>query len=90
MLFFGIVGVLAWGMQAQLSVIPGVGTMALAVFGPHYWLILGAYALLLKNPEPSAGDIADALEGNLCRCGSYNRIIQAIQTAARVMRGERS
>jgi aerobic-type carbon monoxide dehydrogenase small subunit (CoxS/CutS family) len=52
-------------------------------------MILGAYALLQKNPEPSAGDIADALEGNLCRCGSYNRIIQAIQTAARVMRGER-
>jgi len=53
-------------------------------------MILGAYALLLKNPEPSAGDIADAMEGNLCRCGSYNRIIQAIQTAARMMRGERS
>lgn len=53
-------------------------------------MILGAYALLLKNPEPSAGDIADAMEGNLCRCGTYNRIIQAIQTAARMMRGERS
>lgn len=53
-------------------------------------MILGAHALLLKNPEPSAGDIADAMEGNLCRCGSYNRIIQAIQTAARMMRGERS
>ncbi len=52
-------------------------------------MILGAYALLLKNPEPSAGDIADAMEGNLCRCGSYNRIIQAIQTAAHMMRGER-
>jgi aerobic-type carbon monoxide dehydrogenase small subunit (CoxS/CutS family) len=52
-------------------------------------MTLGAYALLQKNPEPSAGDIADALEGNLCRCGSYNRIIQAIQTAARMMRGER-
>jgi aerobic-type carbon monoxide dehydrogenase small subunit (CoxS/CutS family) len=53
-------------------------------------MILGAYALLLKNPEPSDKDIIDTMEGNLCRCGSYNRIIQAIQTAARTMRGERS
>ena len=52
-------------------------------------MILGAYAMLMKNPEPSAKDIVEAMEGNLCRCGSYNRIIQAIQTAARTMRGER-
>ena len=53
-------------------------------------MILGAYALLLGNPEPSARDIIDGMEGNLCRCGSYNRIIQAIQTAARAIRGETS
>jgi aerobic-type carbon monoxide dehydrogenase small subunit (CoxS/CutS family) len=53
-------------------------------------MIMGAYAMLLKNPEPSAGDIIDGMEGNLCRCGSYNRIIQAIQTAARIIRGETS
>jgi len=52
-------------------------------------MLLGAYALLLKNPEPSTKDIVDTMEGNLCRCGSYKRIIQAIQTAARTMRGER-
>ena len=51
-------------------------------------MILGAYAMLLKNPEPSSGDIIETMEGNLCRCGSYNRIIEAIQSAARVMRGE--
>jgi carbon-monoxide dehydrogenase small subunit len=53
-------------------------------------MIMGAYGMLLKNPEPSAKDIVNGMEGNLCRCGSYNRIIQAIQTAARTMRGERS
>ncbi|UCE41367.1 MAG: (2Fe-2S)-binding protein [Candidatus Aminicenantes bacterium] len=50
-------------------------------------MIMGAYALLLENPEPSARDIIDGMEGNLCRCGSYNRIIQAIQTVARAIRG---
>ena len=53
-------------------------------------MILGAYAMLLKNPQPSTKDIIDSMEGNLCRCGSYNRIIQAIQTTAKVMRGEKS
>jgi aerobic-type carbon monoxide dehydrogenase small subunit (CoxS/CutS family) len=53
-------------------------------------MILGAYAMLVKNPDPSTKDIVDTMEGNLCRCGSYNRIIQAIQTAAREMRGDRS
>ncbi len=53
-------------------------------------MILGAYAMLLKNPQPSTKDIIDSMEGNLCRCGSYNRIIQVIQTTAKVMRGEKS
>ncbi len=52
-------------------------------------MLMGAYALLLKNPEPSTKDIDETMEGNLCRCGSYKRIIQAIQSAARTMRGER-
>ncbi len=52
-------------------------------------MILGAYAMLLKNPDPSVEEITDTMEGNLCRCGSYNRIIQAIQTAAREIRGGR-
>jgi aerobic-type carbon monoxide dehydrogenase small subunit (CoxS/CutS family) len=52
-------------------------------------MIMGAYGMLLKNPRPSSKDIIDTMEGNLCRCGSYGRIIQAIQTAARMMRGEK-
>jgi aerobic-type carbon monoxide dehydrogenase small subunit (CoxS/CutS family) len=53
-------------------------------------MLLGAYAMLLKNPEPSTKDIVETMEGNLCRCGNYTRIIQAIQTAARTMKGDRA
>ena len=50
-------------------------------------MILSAYGLLLKNPQPSRREIIESMDGNLCRCGSYGRIIQAIQTAAQEMRG---
>lgn len=53
-------------------------------------MIMGAYSLLLRNPQPSSREIVEDLEGYLCRCGSYNRIIEAIQTAARTMKGQRS
>lgn len=53
-------------------------------------MILKAYSLLLKNPRPSTRDIIEDMEGYLCRCGSYNRIIQAIQSAAQTMKGRRS
>lgn len=50
-------------------------------------MILQAYGLLLRKPNPTEAEIADALEGNLCRCGTYNRIIAAVQTAAKAMKG---
>lgn len=50
-------------------------------------MILGAYSLLLKNPQPSYREIVEGMEIYLCRCGSYNRIIEAIQTAAQTMKG---
>lgn len=50
-------------------------------------MILNAYSLLLKNPNPSPTDILNGMEENLCRCGAHNRIVQAIQTAAKVMKG---
>ncbi|UCC40195.1 MAG: (2Fe-2S)-binding protein [Candidatus Aminicenantes bacterium] len=53
-------------------------------------MILGAYSLLLKNPQPSYREIVEDMEIYLCRCGSYNRIIQAIQTAAQAMKGYKS
>jgi aerobic-type carbon monoxide dehydrogenase small subunit (CoxS/CutS family) len=50
-------------------------------------MILNAYSLLLKNVKPTKAQILDSMNGNLCRCGSYSRIIEAIQTAAAEMKG---
>jgi aerobic-type carbon monoxide dehydrogenase small subunit (CoxS/CutS family) len=44
--------------------------------------ILAATALLAANPKPTDADIDAAMSGNLCRCGTYPRIRQAIRTAA--------
>jgi nicotinate dehydrogenase subunit A len=45
-------------------------------------MIMSAKALLDKNPKPSEVEIKQALEGNLCRCGSHLRVVRAIQRAA--------
>ncbi len=50
-------------------------------------MILTAYSLLLKNPKPTRKDIIEGMEENLCRCGAHTRIVQAIETAARNMKG---
>jgi aerobic-type carbon monoxide dehydrogenase small subunit (CoxS/CutS family) len=52
-------------------------------------MIMSAYGLLLNNQEPSRTEIIDAMEDNLCRCGAHNRIIEAIQSAGKVMKGAR-
>lgn len=52
-------------------------------------MILNAYSLLLKNPEPTRREIIEGMEDNLCRCGAHVRIIRAIQTAAQQMKGAR-
>ena len=44
--------------------------------------IMQAVSLLKKNPHPSAQEIDDAMAGNICRCGTYQRIRQAIKLAA--------
>ena len=44
--------------------------------------IMSAIALLEKNPNPSDSDIDTAMEGNICRCGTYERIRKAIKKAA--------
>jgi len=49
-------------------------------------MILRAYALLRQDPDPSEADIADALEGNLCRCNNYRRIIAAVRAASQALR----
>ncbi|MBW7472422.1 (2Fe-2S)-binding protein [Marinobacter sp. M216] len=44
--------------------------------------IMNATGLLKNNPEPNTQEIIDAMAGNLCRCGTYNRILAAIERAA--------
>jgi aerobic-type carbon monoxide dehydrogenase small subunit (CoxS/CutS family) len=50
-------------------------------------MIMNAYGLLLNTPRPSRSQIIEQMDGNLCRCGAHQRIIQAIQTAAKQMGG---
>jgi isoquinoline 1-oxidoreductase alpha subunit len=46
--------------------------------------IMSAAALVNRNPNPTDKDIDSAMQGNLCRCGTYPRIRKAIHTAARI------
>ena len=46
-------------------------------------MILGAVGLLQKTPKPTEADIAAGMNGHICRCGTYPRIVQAIQAASK-------
>jgi aerobic-type carbon monoxide dehydrogenase small subunit (CoxS/CutS family) len=50
-------------------------------------MILSALALLAENPEPTRDEIVRALNGNICRCGAYARIVAAVESAAKAMKG---
>jgi len=50
-------------------------------------MIMAALALLQKNPAPTPQEVSRSLEGNICRCGTYARIVQAICKAALALRG---
>jgi len=50
-------------------------------------MIMGAYALLLKNPKATRADIVKQLDDHLCRCGAHVRIVAAVEAAATVMKG---
>jgi isoquinoline 1-oxidoreductase alpha subunit len=52
--------------------------------------IMSAVALLAAKPRPTDADIDAAMQGNLCRCGTYLRIRQAIHRAAALSRGSRT
>jgi nicotinate dehydrogenase subunit A len=45
-------------------------------------ILISAKALLDRNPSPSRTEIAKALDDNICRCGSHNRILRAVERAA--------
>jgi aerobic-type carbon monoxide dehydrogenase small subunit (CoxS/CutS family) len=46
-------------------------------------MVMAAKYLLLTNPSPTTAEIQEGLAGNLCRCGGYHRIIDAVATAAK-------
>jgi nicotinate dehydrogenase subunit A len=50
-------------------------------------MVMSAVALLASNPAPSRADTQAALAGNLCRCGSHDRVLRAVQRAADTAKG---
>jgi aerobic-type carbon monoxide dehydrogenase small subunit (CoxS/CutS family) len=50
-------------------------------------MIMSGVALLSKSPNPGEEEVARFMEGNICRCGTYPRIVAAITKAARAMKG---
>jgi len=53
-------------------------------------MIMNATGLLMKNPNPSEEQIKAGLDDNLCRCGAHPRIVEAVKTASKEMKGGRS
>lgn len=51
-------------------------------------MIMNAVGLLNQNPEPTREDIIAGMEDNLCRCGAHTRIIDAVASASKAMKGE--
>ncbi|MDQ1470727.1 MAG: nicotinate dehydrogenase subunit [Bryobacterales bacterium] len=50
-------------------------------------MIMSSVGLLKKKPNPSDADIKSGLQGNVCRCGTYPRIVQAVRMAAKASNG---
>ncbi|AFO90713.1 (2Fe-2S)-binding protein [Phaeobacter inhibens] len=86
-----------WG---DVTTIEGVGTPNTMVVVQKAWVanqvaqcgycqsgqIMQAASLLAENPSPSDAEIDEAMQGNLCRCGTYPRIRAAIHDAASMMK----
>jgi carbon-monoxide dehydrogenase small subunit len=51
-------------------------------------MVMAAAQILDRNPDPTEAEIRHGLEGNLCRCTGYQHIVEAVQYAARKMKGE--
>ena len=52
-------------------------------------MIMNAYGLLLEKDQPTEEEIIEGMNDNLCRCGAHVRIVRAIQSAAKEMKGGR-
>jgi len=87
--------------ERQITTIEGVGTTPAGAGVQKAWLdvevvqcgycqsgqIMSASALLRTTPHPNDADIDAAMAGNICRCGTYARIREAIKTAAQAVQG---
>ena len=82
--------------NAQITTVEAIGNTPIGASIQKAWLdhevpqcgycqsgqIMSASALLATNPRPTDADIDDAMSGNICRCGTYSRIREAIKQAA--------
>jgi isoquinoline 1-oxidoreductase alpha subunit len=82
--------------NAQITTVEAIGNTPIGASIQKAWLdhevpqcgycqsgqIMSASALLAANPHPTDADIDDAMSGNICRCGTYLRIREAIKQAA--------
>jgi aerobic-type carbon monoxide dehydrogenase small subunit (CoxS/CutS family) len=50
-------------------------------------MIMNATGLLMKNPSPTVQQVKEGMENNLCRCGAHVRIVEAVMTASKEMKG---
>jgi len=87
--------------NAKVTTIEGIGDTPIGARLQQAWLdmdvvqcgycqagqIMAAAALLAQNKQPSDDDITSAMDGNICRCGTYNRIRAAIKQAANLYFG---
>ena len=89
-------GLPAWyAQQRKLADVPALHPLQQAVIDEqamhcgycYNGLIVKGAELLSKNPQPTDGQIRTAMNGHLCRCGTYPRMLTAIQRAARMMAG---
>ena len=63
-----------------------VGAMQCAFCTPG--MVVAAFGLLSLNADPSEADVVAGLQSNLCRCGTYHRIVKAVRRAAGILRGD--
>jgi aerobic-type carbon monoxide dehydrogenase small subunit (CoxS/CutS family) len=90
-------GLAAWYAQAKnLALAPALHPLQQAFIdeqAPHCGycssgMIIKASELLAQNPRPTEAQIRQHMNGHLCRCGTYPRVMKAIKLASRVMAGE--